>query len=52
MLRVCVIDFESSWETYLPLVDFAYNNNYHSSIGIAPFEALYEQPCGGGMFVL
>ena len=30
MLRACVIDFESSWETYLPLIEFAYNNSYHS----------------------
>ncbi|KAA3461822.1 DNA/RNA polymerases superfamily protein [Gossypium australe] len=32
MLRSCVIDFKGSWEDYLPLVEFAYNNNYQSSI--------------------
>ena len=37
--------FESSWETDLLLIKFAYNNNYHSSIGMAPFEALYRRPC-------
>lgn len=31
----------SSWEDYLPLVEFAYNNMYHSNIDMAPFEALY-----------
>ena len=44
MLRACVIDFKSSWETHLPLIEFAYNNSYHSSIGMAPFEALYGRP--------
>ncbi|XP_028104578.1 uncharacterized protein LOC114300962 [Camellia sinensis] len=34
-----------SWETHLPLVEFAYNNSYHSSIGMAPYEALYGRPC-------
>ncbi|XP_070664515.1 uncharacterized protein [Malus domestica] len=29
----------------LDLIDNAYNNNYHSSIGIAPFEALYDKSC-------
>ncbi|KAA3461400.1 pol protein [Gossypium australe] len=32
MLRACVIDFESSWERYLPLAEFAYNNSFQSSI--------------------
>ena len=41
MVRACVIDFESSWETHLPLVEFAYSNSYHSNIGMAAFEALY-----------
>ncbi|KAD3068328.1 hypothetical protein E3N88_36208 [Mikania micrantha] len=41
MLRACVIDFGSGWETHLPLVEFSYNNSYHTSIQAAPFEALY-----------
>ena len=41
MLRMCVMDFGGGWEKYLPLVEFAYNNSYHSTIGIAPYEALY-----------
>ena len=45
MLRSCVIDFESSWETHLHLIEFAYNNSQHSSIGVAPFEELYGRPC-------
>ncbi|GJT90316.1 putative reverse transcriptase domain-containing protein [Tanacetum coccineum] len=45
MLRACVIDFGSSWDTHLPLVEFSYNNSYHSSILCAPFEALYGRKC-------
>jgi len=29
----------------LPLVEFTYNNSYHSSIGMAPYEALYGRRC-------
>ena len=41
MLRACVIEFKGSWDRYLSLMEFAYNNSYQSSIGMAPFEALY-----------
>nr|GEY61107.1 putative reverse transcriptase domain-containing protein [Tanacetum cinerariifolium] len=43
MLRACVIDFGGSWDVHLPLAEFSYNNNYHSSIRCAPFEALYDK---------
>jgi len=29
----------------LPLVEFTNNNSYHSSIGMAPYEALYGKRC-------
>ncbi|KAI3682757.1 hypothetical protein L1987_82984 [Smallanthus sonchifolius] len=45
MLRACVIDFGNTWESHLPLVEFSYNNSYHTSIKAAPFEALYERKC-------
>ena len=32
MLRACVIEYGGSWDTHLPLVEFAYNNTYHASI--------------------
>ncbi|GJU39523.1 putative reverse transcriptase domain-containing protein [Tanacetum coccineum] len=41
MLRACVIDFGKGWDKHLPLVEFSYNNSYHTSIKAAPFEALY-----------
>ncbi|KAA3462044.1 DNA/RNA polymerases superfamily protein [Gossypium australe] len=39
------LEFGGSWERYLPLVEFAYNNNYQSSIQMAPYEALYGRKC-------
>ena len=45
MLRACVIDFGARWDQHLPLAEFAYNNNYHSIIQMAPFEALYGRRC-------
>ncbi|GJY25156.1 putative ribonuclease H-like domain-containing protein [Tanacetum coccineum] len=34
-----------SWDTHLPLVEFSYNNSYHTSVKCAPFEALYGRKC-------
>ena len=45
MLRACVLDFGGNWEKYVPLVEFAYNNSYQSTIGMPPFEALYGRKC-------
>ena len=45
MLRMCVLDLKQDWDQYLPLVEFAYNNSYHSSIGMPPYEALYGKKC-------
>ncbi|GJV51966.1 putative reverse transcriptase domain-containing protein, partial [Tanacetum coccineum] len=45
MLRACVIYFRKGWDRHLPLVEFSYNNSYHTSIKAAPFEALYSHKC-------
>ncbi|GJT54002.1 putative reverse transcriptase domain-containing protein [Tanacetum coccineum] len=45
MLRACVLDFRKGWDKHLPLVEFSYNNIYHTSIKAAPFEALYGRRC-------
>ncbi|GKC96786.1 putative reverse transcriptase domain-containing protein [Tanacetum coccineum] len=45
MLRACVLDFEKGWDRHLPLVEFSYNNSYHISIKVGPFEALYGRKC-------
>ncbi|GJV80831.1 putative reverse transcriptase domain-containing protein [Tanacetum coccineum] len=41
MLRAYVLDFGKGWDKHLPLVEFSYNNSYHTSIKAAPFEAFY-----------
>nr|GFB76476.1 putative reverse transcriptase domain-containing protein [Tanacetum cinerariifolium] len=41
MLHARMIDFGSSWDRHLPLVEFSYNNSYHTSIKASPYEALY-----------
>ena len=45
MLRACVLQFKGSRDTQLSLMEFAYNNSYHSSIRMAPYEALYGRRC-------
>ncbi|GJX82065.1 putative reverse transcriptase domain-containing protein [Tanacetum coccineum] len=45
MLCTCAIDFGKGWVNHLPLVEFSYNNSYHASIKVAPFEALYGRKC-------
>nr|GFA46855.1 putative reverse transcriptase domain-containing protein [Tanacetum cinerariifolium] len=45
MLRACVLDFGKGWDKHLPLVEFSYNNSYHTSIKAAPFGALYGHKC-------
>jgi len=44
MLRMYVINQQNQWEKYLSLVEFAYNNSYHSSILETPYEILYGRP--------
>jgi len=36
-----VLDHMGGWSDVFPLVEFTYNNNYHSNISMAPYEALY-----------
>ena len=45
MLCACVIEFGGHWDKFLSLLEFSYNNSYHSSIDMAPFEALYGRRC-------
>ncbi|XP_073033798.1 uncharacterized mitochondrial protein AtMg00860-like [Primulina eburnea] len=37
-------------EGQLPLIEFAYNNSYHSSIQMAPYEALYGRKCRSPLY--
>jgi len=45
MLRACALEYSGSWDDNLPLVEFAYNNSYHSSIDMAPYEASDGRRC-------
>ena len=40
-----MLQFRGNWEVQLALTEFAYNNRYHSSIGMAPYEAPYGKQC-------
>jgi len=44
-LRACVLEQGVSWVECLPLIEFTYDNSFHSSIGMAPFETLYGRRC-------
>ena len=50
MMRAYVLEFKRNWDEYLSLMEFDYNNSYHSSIGMAPYEALYGRKCGSPIF--
>ncbi|GJS22343.1 putative reverse transcriptase domain-containing protein [Tanacetum coccineum] len=45
MHRACVLDFGGSWDVHFSLVEFSYNNSYHSSVRCMPFGALYGRKC-------
>ncbi|KAL1190115.1 hypothetical protein V5N11_015536 [Cardamine amara subsp. amara] len=45
ILRACVLDWGDRWIDHLGLAEFSYNNSYHASIGMSPFEASYGRPC-------
>ncbi|KAL0537248.1 hypothetical protein IC582_026223 [Cucumis melo] len=45
MLRACALEFPGIWDSHLHLMEFAYNNSYQATIGMAPFEALYGKCC-------
>ncbi|KAL4025563.1 hypothetical protein IC575_013965 [Cucumis melo] len=45
ILRACALEFPGSWDSYLHLMEFAYNNSFQATIGMTPFEALYGKCC-------
>ncbi|GKA97236.1 putative reverse transcriptase domain-containing protein [Tanacetum coccineum] len=44
-LKITEQSLRKGWDRHLPLVEFSYNNSYHTSIKAAPFEALYDRKC-------
>ncbi|RZC11704.1 Transposon Tf2-9 polyprotein, partial [Glycine soja] len=45
LLKACVLEQKESWESFLPLIEFTYDNSFHSTIGMVPYEALYGRRC-------
>ena len=45
MLRDSIINFKGNLDKQFPLIELSYNNSYHSSICVAPYEALYGWRC-------
>ncbi|GKA90164.1 putative reverse transcriptase domain-containing protein [Tanacetum coccineum] len=43
--EIPVWEMEGSWDVHLPLVEFSYNNSYHSSVRCALFVTLYGRKC-------
>lgn len=40
-----VMQKPKKWEEYIHLVEFVYNNAYHGSLKMSPFEVLYGRKC-------
>ena len=49
MLRAYALDLKGLRDKYLPLVEFSFNNSYQSTVGKAPYEALYRRKCRSPM---
>jgi transposase InsO family protein len=45
LLGACILEFGGNWEDHLPLIEFTYNNSYQTTVGMAPYEALYGRKC-------
>jgi hypothetical protein len=45
MLRASILHFDKSWDKYLSLAEFSYNNSCQASLKMAPFDALYGRRC-------
>ena len=45
-----MLEFKGGLIQYLPLIEFAYNNNYQTTIGMPPYEALYGRKCQSPLY--
>lgn len=45
MLQACILESGRDWKIHLPLIEFEYNNIYHLSIKMEPYEMLYGRNC-------
>ena len=51
MLIMYIGKKQHSWNKWLYLIEFAYNENIHSSIGVSSFYVLYGQNCRTPIFL-
>lgn len=45
MLRDIFMEWQGSWDAFLDIVVFSYNDIYQATIQMAHFKALYERRC-------
>ena len=45
MLSACALDFKKAWDKQPALIEFSYNDSYHASIEMGPYEALHGRRC-------
>lgn len=45
VLKAFMINWKGNCYENIPLIEFSSNNSYNSSIGMAPFEAIYSRRC-------
>lgn len=45
LLSACVLEQGGAWDNFLLLIEFTYNNIFHSSIEMARFKELYGRRC-------
>ena len=43
-LRAFAVDKPATWVEWLPLAEFWFNDNFHTSLKLTPFQALYGYP--------
>jgi hypothetical protein len=39
------MEYQGSWDKYLPGAEFSYNNNHQKNLKMSPFEVLYRRRC-------
>jgi hypothetical protein len=45
MLRVCALQYGTSWDKSMSYAEFSYNNSYQENLKMTPFEMLYGRRC-------
>ena len=46
LLRACVLEQQGSWESFLPLIEFTYNNSFHLPLAWLPMKLCMVEGVG------